>query len=375
MSTNNRRMNWPGRMARLVISVIVSSAFSSVVLPQTPQGPSWQPNKSAARIEDYAGTESCKSCHRLESKSQPKSQMGRSMIRPSERSPDHPQLSFRRGPYTYTVRLNGQASLTVEDGQQKITEPIFAIVGSGEIFQSYLVRHNGAPYRVAVDYLRSRHTLGLDNEADPAATLETAIGRRHSENYVRSCFGCHSPASVSREDIDLLRRPFGNTCEVCHGPGAKHVGAERVGMRSEAAIFNAGRLTAKEQSDFCGQCHTTASAMKAQKPQGVQGVISEPYRLEESRCWNPADNRIRCTACHDPHRPIERKTAAYDSRCFACHARTTAGRHSQGSANACPVGKSNCVSCHMPEVSVPDTPIVYADHRIRVSKGGVPFPD
>ena len=64
--------------------------------------------------------------------------MGRSLLLPTEASPDRQQIVFRRGAYSYTLRRDGQASLTVEDGQRKITEPIFAIIGSGEIFQAYL---------------------------------------------------------------------------------------------------------------------------------------------------------------------------------------------------------------------------------------------
>jgi hypothetical protein len=211
--------------------------------------------------------------------------MGRSLLLPTEASPDHQQLTFQRVPCSYTLRRDGQASLTVEDGQRKITEPIFAIVGSGEIFQSYRIRHDGAPYRAAVDYLGLHGELGLDEEADPPASLEAALGRRHSEKYVRSCFECHSPASVNGDQIDLVHRPVGNTCEVCHGPGAKHAAAARAGKVKEAAIFNPAHLNAQEESDFCGQCHTTANAMKARKPQGPSSAVvsSHPFVSDSSR--------------------------------------------------------------------------------------------
>lgn len=336
----------------------------------------WQPTQSAKSSEDYAGSAVCASCHPAQSAKQGTSEMGRSLLLPTEASPDHRQLTFQRGTYSYTLRRDGHASLTVEDGQRKITEPVFAIVGAGEIFQAYLIRHDGAPYRAAVNYLGARGELGLDEEADPPESLEGALGRRHSENYVRSCLGCHSPASVAGDEIDLIHRPLGNTCEVCHGPGAKHVAAERAGKPKESAIFNPGRLSAQEESDFCGQCHTTASAMKAQKPQGVRGVISEPYRLEGSHCWNPTDQRIACTACHNPHEPMARDTAAYDGKCLACHAPSGAvNAQARGAGKECPVGKLDCAGCHMPKVSVPGTPIVYADHRIRIAAAGAPYPE
>jgi hypothetical protein len=366
-------LNKAGQFVLLAAFAVLPSMSKAQTATDSGQ---WQPTHSANRSEDYAGAAACASCHPAQSAKQGTSQMGRSLLLPTEASPDHQQLTFQRGPYKYTLRRAGQASLTVEDGGRKITEPIFAIVGSGEIFQAYLIRHDGAPYRVAVDYLGARGELGLDDEADPPASLDGALGRRHSDKYVRSCFACHSPASVAGDQIDLIHRPVGNTCEVCHGPGAKHAAAERAGSSEETAIFNPGHLGTQEESDFCGQCHTTASAMKAQKPQGVRSVISEPYRLAESRCWNSTDQRISCTACHSPHAAIVRDTAAYDAKCLACHTQSAAtSAHAGAPGKECTVGKHDCAGCHMPRVSVPDTPIVYADHRIRIAATGAPYPE
>lgn len=280
---------------------------------------------------------------------------------------------MQRGSWTYTLRREGEASLTVANGKQQITGSIFAIVGAGEYFQSYLLRLDGLPYRAAVDVVKARGGLDLDAEADQPDSLEEALGRRHSETYVRTCLGCHSPASVTPDSIDLVHRPLGNTCEVCHGPGAQHV---KAGTSEHVGIFNPGHLSAADEADFCGQCHTTLAAMQAQHAKGTRSVISEPYRLETSRCWNPDDRRIRCTACHDPHKPIVRETAAYDRQCRACHSTSAeVAGHDRRAAAMCPVSKHDCAGCHMPIVSVPDTPIVYADHRIRIAGSNTPFPE
>jgi hypothetical protein len=306
--------------------------------------------------------------------------MGNSIVVPTRKYRDFPVLRFRRGAFTYTLYRDGEARLSVDDGQHRITEPIFAMIGAGKTFQAYLLRHEGVPYRAAVDFVTARGGLDLDSEADPAGSLEEALGRHHSEKYVRDCLACHSPASVTGEGVDLVHRPLGNTCEVCHGPGAKHVALERAGTRGQAGIFdpifNPGRLSAADESNFCGQCHTTAAAMRARNAKGTGSVISEPYRLETSRCWNPDDRRIRCTACHDPHAPIVRNAAAYDGKCQACHSSSTAKTsHDRRAIATCPVGKHGCVECHMQRVSAPDTPIRYADHRIRIAKADTPFPE
>jgi len=347
---------------------------------QEPVPASWVPTQSAARSDDYAGAGSCEPCHQRECRRAGDSQMGNSIVLPTRKYVDLPALRFQRGAFTYTLHHDGEARLTVDDGKRQITEPIFAMIGAGMFFQAYLLRHEGVPYRAAVDFVRVRGGLDLDNEADPPGSLEGALGRHHSEKYVRDCFACHSPASVTPEGIDFVHRPVGNTCEVCHGPGARHVALERTGKPEQAGIFNSGHLSPAEESDFCGQCHTTAAAMRAQNAKGTRSVISEPYRLQTSRCWNPNDRRISCTACHDPHAPIERDTAAYDRKCEACHSSFAANAaasavHGRKAIAVCPVGTHDCAGCHMPRVSAPDTPIIYADHRIRIAKADTPFPE
>jgi hypothetical protein len=302
--------------------------------------------------------------------------MGNSIILPARKYLDAPVLHFERGSYAYTLYRDGDARLTVSDGKHQITDPVLAMIGAGEFFQSYLLRHDGVPYRAALDSVTARHGLDLDKEADPPGSLEEALGRHHSEKYVRNCLACHSPAAVAGDSIDFVHRPLGNTCEVCHGPGAKHSLLERTGKSRQPQIFNPARLSSAEEADFCGQCHTTAAQMKAENAKGTRSVISEPYRLETSRCWQPSDPRIRCTACHDPHAPIVRDLAAYDSKCMACHFSSESNQSRDRTVVViCPVGKHDCAGCHMPRIALPDTPIIYADHRIRIAKADAPFPE
>jgi hypothetical protein len=146
------------------------------------------------------------------------------------------------------------------------------------------------------------------------------------------------------------------------------------GKPAGAGIFSPSHLLPQEKSALCNQCHTSASSMKAQNPQGVHGVVSPAYRLEGSRCWNPTDERASCTSCHDPHAALVRDTAAYDDKCISCHAQGThALAHQPG--KTCPVGKRDCAGCHMPKVSVPGSPILFTDHRIRIARAGATYPE
>jgi formate-dependent nitrite reductase cytochrome c552 subunit len=39
------------------------------------------------------------------------------------------------------------------------------------------------------------------------------------------------------------------------------------------------------------------------------------------------------------------------------------------------VAKENCVSCHMPKVTLPNGHMTFTDHQIRVVKPGDPYPN
>jgi hypothetical protein len=125
-----------------------------------------------------------------------------------------------------------------------------------------------------------------------------------------------------------------------------------------------GKLTTEEMSDFCGQCHRTWAEIASNGPHGIQNVRFQPYRLGNSKCYDAAEIRIRCTACHDPHRAVETSTAAYDAKCLACHA-----------AKDCSVATKDCVTCHMPRLDLPGAHKKFTDHKIRVVKANEPYPD
>ena len=109
---------------------------------------------------------------------------------------------------------------------------------------------------------------------------------------------------------------------------------------------------------------------------GPLTVRFQPYRLVGSRCWNADDSRISCVACHNPHMPLEKRAAAYDEKCLACHvARRKDAVSSERPGRACPVGKRDCSTCHMPMVEIRDMYAHFSDHRIRVVRPGEAYPD
>jgi hypothetical protein len=157
-------------------------------------------------------------------------------------------------------------------------------------------------------------------------------------------------------------------CEACHGPGGKHVAAIQSAKAPEAKMAKLATLSSEEMSDMCGACHRTWSQIALNGPRGVNNVRFQPYRLANSKCYDAADGRIRCTACHDPHQAPVSETKFYDSKCAACHA---TGTHSK----TCPVAKQECVSCHMPKIELPGAHTRFTDHQIRIARANEPYPN
>jgi hypothetical protein len=139
-----------------------------------------------------------------------------------------------------------------------------------------------------------------------------------------------------------------------------------------------GEMAAEEMSNYCGECHRTWESVVGLRLFGEKNVRFQPYRLANSQCFLGDDQRIRCTACHDPHGDLVRDESSYDRACLACHASKTGSSTAAASAaatyKACPVADKNCTNCHMPKVKVPGAPTVFTDHHIRVVHAGDPYP-
>jgi len=205
-----------------------------------------------------------------------------------------------------------------------------------------------------------------------------AQGRKIAEFEARSCYACHSSA-LTTDPLTAAHFQPGITCEGCHGPGRAHVESESENSSGDQSdIVNPAHMTPAAAVDFCGACHVTPREVELMGIVGPATIRFPAYRLEKSRCWGQSgDARLTCFACHNPHRPLERDSAAYDAACLRCHATTAAGSRPSPSAHqaACPVATTRCTSCHMPKIDVQSMHYRFTDHDIRIVKADSPFPD
>lgn len=340
----------------------------------------WKPNRGEARPAEYTGSQTCAECHHANFQIQKTTSMAQASQRPAESRilRRNPSLTLAQGPYTYAITLKGgQVLFSVSDSHGRITEPVVLAVGVGDTHQNYLIQRHGDYYQVPVSYYSAEKKLLIIGKTTPAPpSLEAALGTRLTVERVRACFRCHGTASGYGDSIEIDHLVPGVGCEACHGPGAKHVTAMRAGRLKDSLIYAPKDLKPDEKVAFCGTCHHGVQEVKSGELRGIRTVLSQPYRLMQSRCWNPADTRTSCTSCHNPHQPLGRETAGYDTKCLSCHVSSGSGpSRAKQPGNACPVGKRDCASCHMPKVEVPGSHSSFTDHRIRIVRAGAPYPE
>ena len=127
--------------------------------------------------------------------------------------------------------------------------------------------------------------------------------------------------------------------------------------------------TAEEMGELCGRCHRTWSQIALNGPRGVLNVRFQPYRLANSKCYDTADARIACSACHDPHGPLEPSAASYDARMFRLPFHGAAHQ-----SLPCRQGELRR-TCHMPKIELPGAHASFTDHQIRIARAGEAYPN
>lgn len=349
----------------------------------------WRPTNAVAGAR-YVGNAACAQCHK-ETETQSATTMGTALetAASSDILRGNPLLSFKSGPFQYSIKRDGERSLfTVTDGKQTITAPLQYAFGQGKAGQTYVFEYQGRWYEARVSFYNALkgldYTIGQARQPTQreARNLTEALGRVLDKATVNDCFSCHATAALRDNQLQLDQMTRGITCEGCHGPGAPHVAAMQArsearrnggqaGALTNTAILNPGRFDTEGQTQFCGACHRTWAQVQAMPLRGVQTVRFQPYRLFASKCYDFDDARIRCAACHDPHQHLQEQAAHYDAKCQACHQAAAQPKR----APVCKVGKQNCAGCHMPKYEIPGAHFKFTDHQIRVVRAGEKYPE
>jgi len=281
----------------------------------------------------------------------------------------HPRLAASLGGYSYAIeRTVDGVTYSVSDGKDTIRAIPMWTFGQGAAGETFVFERDGRWYESRVSYYAAPdgldYTMGSRNSLPQ--NLAEAAGKLMSPVETADCFGCHATGAVRASALNLAAMKPGVQCEACHGAAEQHLEAVRTG-KGGAAMRKLGAMSPEEMSEFCGRCHRSWSSVAANGPRGILNVRFQPYRLALSKCYQPDDNRIRCTACHDPHQQLVTTARSYDAKCAACH--------SPSAGHTCRVARQDCVACHMPRIELPGAHRQFTDHRIRIARAGEKYPD
>jgi len=354
----------------------------------------WWPTKTDTARKDYAGTEACAKCHRQKVLEQQTTPMAHAASRAAETEllRSNPRLSHEESPFQTVIQQDRKGSTyVVARGGEAMSGQLLWSMGQGSMGQTFMLESGGTLFESQMSYYTAIGALDLTPGHTPAGPkeLQHAFGDPQSPEIAQRCFGCHTTASSVKRQFDPAHATPGITCEGCHGPGATHVKAmqEDPADQTKTTILDPGSFSPVKLVDYCGACHRAPLDVVSARDRVPIDVRFQPYRLSKSRCWSQPDPRISCIACHNPHLPLERDSASYDSKCLACHSSNAAG-HSQISTasqlnpdrsasrtqKACPVASSRCVSCHMPQYKVAQLHGSFTDHDIRIVRPADPYP-
>ncbi len=319
----------------------------------------------------------CANCHHAQSVSQPQTPMGRALVFTESNAmlKAHPKLTFRRGAYSYTVETHdGRSTYSVTDGRKTISLPVHWSFGAG--VQAWILNRDGKFFESLVSYYPASDGLDvtIGDEILNPRTLDDAVGRPLTQIDLKQCLTCHATNAVSNGMLKLDSFQPGVTCEHCHEGSSSHL-LDAIRGDFGSAPPDLKKRSTEDTSNFCGQCHRTWETVVRNRWRGPINVRFQPYRLANSKCYDGADPRISCIACHDPHQTVVRQESSYDAKCLACHTPLSQPAATPIAAKSCPVAKSDCATCHMPKVKLPDENVTFTDHQIRIVKAGDPYPN
>jgi len=252
----------------------------------------------------YVGSQVCQGCHPANFQSQSKTAHARALAPAPAGSPG--QWAFGAGQKAITYVSQTSQDTVAEHGLSYYADTKSMGVTPGHASNSDLV------YRTF----------------DPVGTA-------------LRCFRCHSTGPVNLAAGEKIEPSEpGIRCEACHGPGGAHVKAEG----APGTIQNPKRLKAAELNELCGACHRRASELDDETDwSNAWNVRHQPEYLHRAACFRNSRGALSCLTCHNPHEPLRKTAAYYDSRCGSCHRRV---------AHKTALGSRACVDCHMPQVAV-----------------------
>jgi tetratricopeptide (TPR) repeat protein len=374
--------------------------------PEDPRTAYAGPFLNVAPDVKYVGSAACAGCHDAKVESFRHHPMGRSMFATAAFDPPPPEDRAHHNPFEalnsqFRIGRDGGTVLHRRAAFGEAGRPVYDsaleadyAIGSGAHGISYLaVREGGYVVQTPISWYAEKQTWDLS----PSFTDALATGRP----VTAECLFCHANHSEPVEGtVNRYKEPVFDGlaigCERCHGPGEKHVAARRreepINGDFDATIVNPAHLSPALSGAVCEQCHLAGEVRVLRRGRQLNdfrpGLALEDFvtvlvraadgghdskavnhveQMHVSRCFreSPADNKLGCVSCHDPHVQVEpaRRVEHYRASCLACHAEHGCSLPRDERLKTSP--QDSCVQCHMPRNPLGNIPhTAGTDHRI-----------
>lgn len=397
-------LGWRWRSRRLgtllaIVGFAIGFLFAAILPGLWPEGTEEQVAPVATGREGlqgvaFLGAESCRECHQEKYEGFRHTAHHLTSQLPSEEgilgafSADknifqtgNPKLSYlmeQRGDEFYQTGILQRGST-----EERRTERIEMVIGSGKLGQSYLYWHQGLTadgrqfdllFQLPISYVTgSGKWENSPGYVDGEPNFERGIFPR--------CLECHAtwfdPIEPDQPTQNAFRKDaflLGISCEKCHGAGRDHVDFHRRNPDEQVAqhIVNPGALGRLREIELCTFCHSSPGEplqpsftyapgqlladyvrldpLEAQNRIGVHSD-NQYARLSESPCFIGSEE-MTCTTCHDPHALERGQLALFSQRCMKCHEPERCGMASKIGAAI----RQNCIDCHLPKRKDEATP-------------------
>ncbi len=367
-------------LALLGSLLAVGLRWRSTQQPRTQEYPTF-PKDDPAVHASYAGSRSCRDCHKEEYELWLKSNHGLAerLISPQlDSTAFDPPRSFSHASQRTETRVNsGQFQITTLGFHTNIEAyRVQRVIGNDPV-QQFLTTAPGGRWQV--------HEATYDPKSNEWFNVYGNEDRKPGEyghwtgrgmNWNSTCAECHN--TRYRKDYDPVTDTYRSTmaemsvgCEACHGPMKAHVDWRKAHPDSNQTDPTVAPLSPVQMLHTCGSCHSLRDNLTDDFKPGDSffdhysldildttsrwypdgQVHDEDYEFTSFLSSRMHAAGVRCVHCHEPH--SNKLRVKGNLMCMSCHGSVV----TNGAPRIDPITHSRhkadtsgdaCIDCHMP---------------------------
>ena len=302
---------------------------------------------------DYVGSAACGACHPDVAAEQRIHAHNHALSRTSGSAPEYAAEGTRAGV------PNPPTGMSWSD---------ISYVISGYLHGAFFVDKNGFIATDGVSGVNTQWNLDFPANGTHAGFVAYLPDQAGPKPYdYETCFRCHTTGPQPQDPDDPRSQDgrvgilgtwseAGVRCEVCHGPGSRHVPDPQ-----------ARNIFVDSTPETCATCH--AGSDDPDVIPVADGFLAGNSQYAQLRA-SGGHSGFNCTVCHDPHASITYdRTHGLRNACTACHADANMAFHDGAVYEFGDYSETlSCESCHMPlaglSTSFASAAVVGPDARI-----------